>query len=162
MFPKRRRERGGSRLEGEVGRLGSKEEGRGGTRELRARGRLGFRKADGKVKEVVQGRANRQGRREARRAGAGVQVRDVATDPGEGCSEESAMRAAWPPPCLQHTLHTHCSFLGHSHPTALSELLMLSFSKCTFSPPASPTAARKPLASCPHQGSEGPPSSLPL
>lgn len=54
MFPKRRRERAGSRLEGEVGRLGSKGEGRGGTRELRARGHLGFRKADGKVKEVVQ------------------------------------------------------------------------------------------------------------
>lgn len=54
MFPKRRRERGGSRLEGEVGRLGSKGEGLGCTHELRARGHLGFRKADGKVKKVVQ------------------------------------------------------------------------------------------------------------
>ena len=54
MFPKRRRERGGSRLEGEVGRLGSKGEGLGSTHELRARGHLGFRKADGKVKKVVQ------------------------------------------------------------------------------------------------------------
>ena len=41
-------------LEGEVGRLGSKGEGLGGTHELRARGHLGFRKADGKVKKVVQ------------------------------------------------------------------------------------------------------------
>jgi len=54
MFPKRRRERGGSRLDGEVGRLGSKGEGLGGTHELRARGQLGFQKAGGKVKTVVQ------------------------------------------------------------------------------------------------------------
>ena len=54
MFPKRRRERGGSRLEGEVGRLGSKGEGLGGTHELRARGHLGFRKEEAKDKKVVQ------------------------------------------------------------------------------------------------------------
>ena len=54
MCPKRRRERGGFRLEGEVGRLGNKGEGLGGTLELRARGQFGFQKADGKVKKVVQ------------------------------------------------------------------------------------------------------------
>lgn len=54
MFPNRRRERGGSRLEGEVGKVGKQRGRAGGTHELRARGQLGFQKADGKVKKVRQ------------------------------------------------------------------------------------------------------------
>ena len=65
------------------------------------------------------------------------------------------MLAAWPPPCLHHTLNTHCSFLGHSHPTALSELLMLSFSNAPSLPLPLPQQLESPWPHVPTRGVKG-------